>query len=302
MKIARKFDIALADYTFYQDDIKSLYPGEHLTIEKSGNKLLVKSYKGTVGKIFAEDTEEITPYVEQQEKYYLDAYVKKFYTKEYIKLAVIIIIDVYEKSEDFKTPKYEFLGDYTSESGEWMWGETMDDDSTRKISVIKSNDKLCQNELSKLDEWDEMKFVINNGIIDVYSPYGCKVGELPKKMSDLYIPIMRNPDRFLTINVSSINQNDNDEYKCRLEVSIYEKKRPLYENKKTEEKKLKKEGVNEIKFQKGKGFSDRDREIVEYERKKQKEEQRKKENQALLQNSIILIIIIALIIYLVRQL
>lgn len=251
MKRIDSFDISLSNYNEYQDNIKNLYPGEHLTIQKDTSHLFLKSHIGYIGRVFEDDSEEITPYLEDKNKYYIDAYVKKFYTKEQIKLAVVVIIEVYEKGENFKEPIHEFLGDYVTESKEWVFGNVVEDYSPKNITVTKSTN--FQKELSRLDDWDEIKFVISDNIIKVFSPYGSQIGELSKKMSELYIPIMKNPDKFLTINVSSININDDDIYKCRLEVSVYEKKTLIEQKKNTKPQKTKnnKSRTKEIKKTKG---------------------------------------------------
>lgn len=256
------FDITLNKYQMNQDNIKSLYAGEHLSLAKNDRGAInVSSYLGNVGELWEDDADEVFPYLNHPEKYYINTYVKKFYTKESIKLALVIIIDVYEKDQNFVEPEFEFLGDYVSEPKKWVWGMIMDDFNSQKISVTKSS--LYQKEISRLEEWDSIKFIINDNTIDVHSPYGKKIGELSKKMSSLYIPYMRNPDNFLDINVSKVRLTESNELKCRLEVTVYKKE---HENtnkpKKTNPKK-------------NSSFSDSEK--TEHKRTAQKRKKRKKE-------------------------
>ncbi len=216
------FDIALANFNYYQDNIKSLYPGEYLSLKKDANSLFVESYVGCVGKVFPDDAEEIIPYYEKQDKYYIEVFAKKFYTKQQIKLAVVVIVNVYEKDTNFVEPVREFLGDYTSEPKLWIFGEVMEDYSPKRMSVTKT--EKYQDAIEELDEYDDIKFVIAGNRIDVFSPYGRKIGELSKKMSEFYIPLMRDPDKFLTVDLTSINENEEGICKCRVEVSVHEKR------------------------------------------------------------------------------
>ncbi len=230
MKKIDTFDIALANFENYQNNIKSLYPGEYLSLKRDGDALFVESYIGCVGKIFPNDAEEILPYFQKDDKYYIEVFAKKFYTKHQIKLAVVVIVNVYEKEADFVEPVHEFLGDYTSESKLWVFGEVMEDYSPKRVGVTKT--EKYQDALAELDEYDDVKFVIAGNRIDVFSPYGKKIGELSKKMSEFYIPLMRDPDKFLTTDVTSVNENDEGIYKCRVEVSVHEKRTLVAEHRK----------------------------------------------------------------------
>lgn len=246
MKKIHSFDFSVKNYDFYQDNIKNLYPGEHLTLStlKKDNgytDVEVKAYFGSVGFLFGEDGNEILKYIENPTMYYIDTYVKKFLIKDAIKLALVVIIDVYEKDENFVEPKYEFLGDYHTDSKKYIWGEIMDEISPMKCSVSGINN--FPHIAEELGEWEDCKLVINGDVLDVYSEQGSKFGNLSKQASQKLIPYLKNPDNFLTVNISSIRQNDDDKWSCRLEISIHEKRQTIEERKKQEKEQQKQQQI-----------------------------------------------------------
>lgn len=233
MNIIDKFDVTVFGYLDYQDEIKSLYPGQNLELNyKFGERrIYIEGSEGVVGALYEDTTEALLPYIENSDKYYIDTYVKKFYEKEPLKKALVLIIKVYEVSQDFGKPNRPFLGDLiTPDSKKYLWGNLRDSEFPVRctIDVSRTSPRLLQN----LYEGDGVIFVREerSSEINIFDELGGWIGQLPKKFVEQLTAIMVNPDQFISADIIKIGQNESGKWSCRIEIDVLEKK-GLLENK-----------------------------------------------------------------------
>ena len=162
MELETILDVTLKGYDKYQTFIEKLYPGQPLYLELSVNsngydEILVKSNLGIIGELFSEDGEELLPYLKDPDKFYIKTSLKKHYIKESIKLAVVVIIEVFRKDKDFVAPVPVFLGDYITnydkyKVGAIKIGELNKENSSKIINYLRNEDYSVEARIKKVSE------------------------------------------------------------------------------------------------------------------------------------------------------
>lgn len=279
-------DVTLKGYDKYQTLIGKLYPGQPLYLEHSVNsngydEVFVKSNLGIIGELFSEDVEELLPYLKEPDSFYIKTTLKKHYIKERIKLAVVVIIEVFKKNEDFVAPDPAFAGDHITNYDKYVFDAILGEDSEFTCSLTQLNNEG----LNDLDEYDLVFLKISNDIVEVYKVGAIKIGELNKVNSSKVIKYLRDENIDVEARIKSI-----DEYRCRLEIYI-RKKRYIMKTNYLKDKSLLIEGV-EVIDDNGKSLLDEEKELIlsdgytleediriREEKKKERIERRKKKEE-----------------------
>lgn len=249
-------DVTLKGYDKYQTLIGKLYPGQPLYLEHSVNsngydEVFVKSNLGIIGELFSEDVEELLPYLKEPDSFYIKTTLKKHYIKERIKLAVVVIIEVFKKNEDFVAPDPAFAGDHITNYDKYVFDAILGEDSEFTCSLTQLNNEG----LNDLDEYDLVFLKISNDIVEVYKVGAIKIGELNKVNSSKVIKYLRDENIDVEARIKSI-----DEYRCRLEIYI-RKKRYIMKTNYLKDKSLLIEGV-EVIDDNGKSLLDEEKELI----------------------------------------
>jgi hypothetical protein len=283
-------DVTLKGYDKYRTLIEKLYPDQPLYLELSVNsngydEILVKSNLGIIGELFSEDGEELLPYLKEPDKFYIKTSLKKHYIKERIKLAVVVIIEVFKKNKDFVEPVPVFLGDYITNYDKYIFWALIGEDSEITCSLTKLN----TGKLYDLCEFDLLFLKISNEIVEVYKVGAIKIGELNKENSSKIINYLRNEDYAVEARIKKVSES-----RCRIEIFLTKKKYIMKTNY-LKDKSLLIEGV-EVIGDDGKTLLDEEKELIlsdgytleedirireekekeRIERRKKKEEQDKK--------------------------
>lgn len=279
-------DITLKGYDKYQTLIEKLYPDQPLYLELSVNsngydEILVKSNLGIIGELFSEDGEELLPYLKEPDKFYIKTSLKKHYIKERIKLAVVVIIEVFKKNKDFVEPVPVFLGDYITNYDKYLFWELIGEDSEITCSLTKLN----MEKLDDLDEFDLVFLKISNEIVEVYKVGAIKIGELNKENSSKIINYLRNEDYAVEARIKKVSES-----RCRIEIFL-KKKKYIMKTNYLKDKSLLIEGV-EVIGDDGKTLLDEEKELIlsdgytleediriREEKKKERIERRKKKEE-----------------------
>lgn len=219
MELETILDVTLKGYDKYQTFIEKLYPGQPLYLEHSVNsngydEVFVKSNLGIIGELFSEDVEELLPYLKDPDKFYIKTSLKKHYIKERIKLAVVVIIEVFKKDKDFVAPVPVFLGDYITNYDKYIFGFSIEEDCEITCSLTKLN----KEELEDLDEYELLFLKISNDIVEVYKVGAIKIGELNKENSSKIINYLRNEDYSVEARIKKVSES-----RCTIDIIIQRK-------------------------------------------------------------------------------
>ena len=219
MELETILDVTLKGYDKYQTLIEKLYPDQPLYLEHSVNsngydEILVKSNLGIIGELFSEDGEVLLPYLKEPDKFYIKTSLKKHYIKESIKLAVVVIIEVFKKDKDFVAPVPVFLGDYITNYDKYIFGFSIEEDCEITCSLTKLN----KEELEDLDEYELLFLKISNEIVEVYKVGAIKIGELNKENSSKIINYLRNEDYSVEARIKKVSES-----RCRIDIIIQRK-------------------------------------------------------------------------------
>lgn len=212
-------DVTLKGYDKYRTLIEKLYPDQPLYLELSVNsngydEVFVKSNLGIIGELFSEDVEELLPYLKEPDKFYIKTSLKKHYIKERIKLAVVVIIEVFKKNKDFVEPVPAFLGDYITNYDKYIFGFPIGEDSEITCSLTKLN----MGKLYDLCEFDLLFLKISNEIVEVYKVGAIKIGELNKENSSKIINYLRNEDYSVEARIKKVSES-----RCTIDIFIQRK-------------------------------------------------------------------------------
>nr|DAR62648.1 MAG TPA: hypothetical protein [Caudoviricetes sp.] len=256
MELETILDVTLKGYDKYQTFIEKLYPGQPLYLEHSVNsngydEVFVKSNLGIIGELFSEDVEELLPYLKDPDKFYIKTSLKKHYIKERIKLAVVVIIEVFKKDKDFVAPVPVFLGDYITNYDKYIFGFSIEEDCEITCSLTKLN----KEELEDLDEYELLFLKISNEIVEVYKVGAIKIGELNKENSSKIINYLRNEDYAVEARIKKVSES-----RCRIEIFLTKKKYIMKTNY-LKDKSLLIEGV-EVIGDDGKTLLDEEKELI----------------------------------------
>lgn len=249
-------DVTLKGYDKYRTLIEKLYPDQPLYLELSVNsngydEILVKSNLGIIGELFSEDGEELLPYLKEPDKFYIKTSLKKHYIKERIKLAVVVIIEVFKKNKDFVAPVPVFLGDYITNYDKYIFGFPVGEDSEITCSLTKLN----TGKLYDLCEFDLLFLKISNEIVEVYKVGAIKIGELNKENSSKIINYLRNEDYSVEARIKKVSES-----RCRIDIFIQRKFYVMKTNY-LKDKSLLIEGV-EVIGDDGKSLSEYEKELI----------------------------------------
>lgn len=249
-------DVTLKGYDKYRTLIEKLYPDQPLYLELSVNsngydEILVKSNLGIIGELFSEDGEELLPYLKEPDKFYIKTSLKKHYIKERIKLAVVVIIEVFKKNKDFVEPVPVFLGDYITNYDKYIFWALIGEDSEITCSLTKLN----TGKLYDLCEFDLLFLKISNEIVEVYKVGAIKIGELNKENSSKIINYLRNEDYAVEARIKKVSES-----RCRIEIFLTKKKYIMKTNY-LKDKSLLIEGV-EVIGDDGKTLLDEEKELI----------------------------------------
>lgn len=249
-------DVTLKGYDKYQTLIGKLYPGQPLYLEHSVNsngydEVFVKSNLGIIGELFSEDGEELLPYLKEPDKFYIKTSLKKHYIKERIKLAVVVIIEVFKKNKDFVAPVPVFLGDYITNYDKYIFWALIGEDSEITCSLTKLN----TGKLYDLCEFDLLFLKISNEIVEVYKVGAIKIGELNKENSSKIINYLRNEDYAVEARIKKVSES-----RCRIEIFLT-KKKYIKKTNYLKDKSLLIEGV-EVIGDDGKTLLDEEKELI----------------------------------------
>lgn len=241
MELETILDVTLKGYDKYQTFIEKLYPGQPLYLEHSVNsngyhEVFVKSNLGIIGELFSEDVEELLPYLKEPDKFYIKTSLKKHYIKEKIKLAVVVIIEIFKKNKDFVAPDPVFLGDYITNYDKYFFWSLIGEDSEITCSLTQLNEE----ELEDLDEYELVFLKISNEIVEVYKVGAIKIGELNKKNSSKIINYLRNENYSVEARIKKVSES-----RCTIEI-LLEKKRYIKKTNYLKDKSLLIEGVDVV--------------------------------------------------------
>lgn len=256
MELETILDVTLKGYDKYQTFIEKLYPGQPLYLEHSVNsngydEVFVKSNLGIIGELFSEDVEELLPYLKDPDKFYIKTSLKKHYIKERIKLAVVVIIEVFKKDKDFVAPVPVFLGDYITNYDKYIFGFSIEEDCEITCSLTKLN----KEELEDLDEYELLFLKISNEIVEVYKVGAIKIGELNKENSSKIINYLRNEDYSVEARIKKVSES-----RCRIDI-IIQRKFYVMKTNYLKDKSLLIEGV-EVIGDDGKTLLDEEKELI----------------------------------------
>ena len=219
MELETILDVTLKGYDKYQTFIEKLYPDQPLYLEHSVNsngydEVFVKSNLGIIGELFSEDGEVLLPYLKEPDKFYIRTSLKKHYIKESIKLAVVVIIEVFKKDKDFVAPVPVFLGDYITNYDKYIFGFSVGEDYEITCSLTKLN----KEGLEDLDEYELVFLKISNEIVEVYKVGAIKIGELNKENSSKIINYLRNEDYAVEARIKKVSES-----RCTIDIIIQRK-------------------------------------------------------------------------------
>lgn len=256
MELETILDVTLKGYDKYQTFIEKLYPGQPLYLELSVNsngydEVFVKSNLGIIGELFSEDVEELLPYLKDPDKFYIKTSLKKHYIKERIKLAVVVIIEVFKKDKDFVAPVPVFLGDYITNYDKYIFGFSIEEDCEITCSLTKLN----KEGLEDLDEYDLLFLKISNEIVEVYKVGAIKIGELNKENSSKIINYLRNEDYAVEARIKKVSES-----RCTIDIFL-KKKKYIMKTNYLKDKSLLIEGV-EVIDDNGKSLLDEEKELI----------------------------------------
>ena len=251
-------DVTLKGYDKYQTFIEKLYPGQPLYLEHSVNsngydQILVKSNLGIIGELFSEDAEVLLPYLKEPDKFYIKTSLKKHYIKERIKLAVVVIIEVFKKNKDFVAPDPVFLGDYITNYDKYIFWDLVGEDQDPEITCFLT--KLNKEGLEDLDEYELLFLKISNEIVEVYKVGAIKIGELNKENSSKIINYLRNEDYAVEARIKKVSES-----RCTINIFLTKKKYIMKTNY-LKDKSLLIEGV-EVIGDDGKTLLDEEKELI----------------------------------------
>ena len=249
-------DVTLKGYDKYRTLIEKLYPDQPLYLELSVNsngydEILVKSNLGIIGELFSEDGEVLLPYLKEPDKFYIKTSLKKHYIKERIKLAVVVIIEVFKKNKDFVAPVPVFLGDYITNYDKYIFWALIGEDSEITCSLTKLN----TGKLYDLCEFDLLFLKISNEIVEVYKVGAIKIGELNKENSSKIINYLRDEDYAVEARIKKVSES-----RCRIEIFLT-KKKYIKKTNYLKDKSLLIEGV-EVIGDDGKTLLDEEKELI----------------------------------------
>ena len=288
MELETILDVTLKGYDKYQTFIEKLYPDQPLYLELSVNsngydEILVKSNLGIIGELFSEDGEVLLPYLKDPDKFYIKTSLKKHYIKESIKLAVVVIIEVFRKDKDFVAPVPVFLGDYITNYDKYIFWSLIGEDQDPEITC--SLNKLNKEKLYDLCEYDLLFLKISNEIVEVYKVGAIKIGELNKENSSKIINYLRNEDYAVEARIKKVSES-----RCRIDI-IIQRKFYVMKTNYLKDKSLLIEGV-EVIGDDGKTLLDEEKELIlsdgytleediriREEKKKERIERRKKKEE-----------------------
>lgn len=258
MEVETILDVTLKGYDKYQTFIEKLYPGQPLYLEHSVNsngydQILVKSNLGIIGELFSEDGEVLLPYLKDPDKFYIRTSLKKHYIKESIKLAVVVIIEVFKKNKDFVAPVPVFLGDYITNYDKYIFWDLVGEDQDPEITCFLT--KLNKEGLEDLDEYELLFLKISNEIIEVYKVGAIKIGELNKENSSKIINYLRNEDYAVEARIKKVSES-----RCTIDIFLTKKKYIMKTNY-LKDKSLLIEGV-EVIGDDGKTLLDEEKELI----------------------------------------
>ena len=256
MEVETILDVTLKGYDKYQTFIEKLYPGQPLYLEHSVNsngydQILVKSNLGIIGELFSEDGEVLLPYLKDPDKFYIRTSLKKHYIKESIKLAVVVIIEVFKKNKDFVAPVPVFLGDYITNYDKYIFGFSIEEDCEITCSLTKLN----KEGLEDLDEYELLFLKISNQIVEVYKVGAIKIGELNKENSSKIINYLRKEDYAVEARIKKVSES-----RCTINIFLTKKKYIMKTNY-LKDKSLLIEGV-EVIGDDGKTLLDEEKELI----------------------------------------
>lgn len=249
-------DVVLKGYNDYQRFIEKLYPDQPLFLEISENsngyeQILVKSNLGIIGELYSEDASVLLPYLKKTDKFYIKTSLKKHYIKESIKLAVVVIIEVFKKNNDFIEPVPLFFGDYITNYDKYIFGGYPGEDYD--LTYFLTN--LNFYKLEELNEYDPLFLKIYDDIVEVYRVGRIKTGELNKKASSKIINYLQNQDYSVEAHVKKATEQS-----CSVEFLI-KKKRYIKKTKYLKDKSLLIEGV-EVINDNGCALSDEEKKLI----------------------------------------
>jgi len=258
MELETILDVTLKGYDKYQTFIEKLYPGQPLYLELSVNsngydEILVKSNLGIIGELFSEDAEVLLPYLKDPDKFYIKTSLKKHYIKERIKLAVVVIIEVFKKNKDFVAPDPVFLGDYITNYDKYIFWSLVGEDQDPEITCFLT--KLNKEGLEDLDEYELVFLKISNEIVEVYKVGAIKIGELNKENSSKIINYLRNEDYAVEARIKKVSES-----RCTINIFLTKKKYIMKTNY-LKDKSLLIEGV-EVIGDDGKTLLDEEKELI----------------------------------------
>lgn len=225
MRRIGNYDISLMGHKIYKENIIKTYPQQYVSLIPIKNNngyedIFVDTIYGKIGQLYAEDSSQIISYVKNQERYYIEAYIKKTYLKDILYEGVVLIINIYEKDAHFVVPEHPFLGNYVVDYPKYFWGLIPGEDSEYKLSIADPDESI----VDKIDDMDSAKLVINNDVVDVYH-YTNRVGHLHPKASEKIIPYLQDGERDVVAEFI-IREERGTQYKiARLEILIKEKKK-----------------------------------------------------------------------------
>ena len=224
MKKVKSLDVTIKGYKEYNDNIIKTYPKQFVSLiikekDNGHEDVFVESIYGVLGELFSEDGREIIPFLKEPQKYYIDAFIKKSYCKEIIYEALVLVINVYEKEEDFVEPKKEFLGNYVSNYNKYTWWTIIDGECEIKCSISNQNPDVVE----EIEDGDNAKLVINGDVVDVYF-FSYLVGSVSKKSSEEIISYLKNENVDVIPNFRISESRDTYQKRARLLIDLKEKK------------------------------------------------------------------------------
>ncbi|EKB60378.1 hypothetical protein [Bergeyella zoohelcum] len=210
MKPIETLDIIVGNTNSYHDAIIKTYPKQQVFLAlKEDDGIYVESIYGCLGKLFPEDETEIIDYLKNSEQYFIDAHIKKTYCKDKIYEGVVLLIQIYEKGQNFVVPRYDFVGNYISNYTEYDF--TSIDEI--KCAVKNQNSKITQD----IIDYDNAKLIIAHQEVKVYF-YSSLVGNLSKKKSEKIIPYLK--DEHIDVIAHFEVREDSDEEEIMLNVIV----------------------------------------------------------------------------------
>lgn len=225
MRSIKTLDITISGHKDYKDNIIKTYHTQPVTLtikkekEEGEKRIFVESIFGILGFLHDKDTAELLPFLEKEEEYYVDAVIKKSYLKDRIYEALVLLVNVYEKSAEFVPPEHLFNGNYVSNYGKYDFRHIMDDDYEIKCTISDADTDVMLN----IDDYDDAKLFINEGVLEVYH-FSLKVGTVRGAYAQKIMDYMKDEHIDLITNFLVIENPRTGIPNVRLEVTIKEKK------------------------------------------------------------------------------